>query len=420
MAQRLNMFQRLARQWSIAHPFNGAQVVVLAEEARVCDWESAWRSACRTLGIQDLVAGENARLNSSFDDKNVQNSVRKTLDVPIECVINDGMNERLELTTGRAILPFVGTTANEFYTGILYEHWIADSASIRKIMRAWLDAALDRQGIRHPRVLRRPAGGLMRYFGPQTGIWRPVGSLLDACRFIDQMRRVRAHKIVEAAPMRTGYLLANGPDGLVDTLRRTARNMGVKVNDLFVAAAMEAIASEMPIESRARRRRNWAIGSIVDLRRLADELDDVFGNFLGFTAAIARPGDVRDWERLVATVARQSRRDKTNGTAAASCMMMAVAVGVRSILSDRKTAHFCRIHAPLTAGVSNVNLTGMDLSPVIDWVRASPCGPMAPLVFAVTTLANKLSIGVTYRESIVDRPTAQRITAAFLKRLASL
>jgi hypothetical protein len=386
MAQRLNMFQRLARQWSIAHPFNGAQVVVLAEEARECDWESAWRSACRTLGIQDLVAGENARLDSSFDDKNVQNSVRKTLDVPIERVINDGMNERLELTTGRAILPFVGTTANEFYTGILYEHWIADSASIRKIMRAW----------------------------------RTVGSLLDACRFIDQMRRVRAHKIVEAAPMRTGYLLANGPDGLVDTLRRTARNMRVKVNDLFVAAAMEAIASELPIESRARRRRNWAIGSIVDLRRLADELDDVFGNFLGFTAAIARPVDVRDWERLVATVARQSRRDKTNGTAAASCMMMAVAVGVRSILSDRKTAHFCRIHAPLTAGVSNVNLTGMDLSPVIDWVRASPCGPMAPLVFAVTTLANKLSIGVTYRESIVDRPTAQRITAAFLKRLASL
>jgi hypothetical protein len=270
-----------------------------------------------------------------------------------------------------------------------------------------------------------PAGGFARYFGPQTGLWSPVRSILDGARFVDRMRRVRALKIVETSPWRTGFLLAHGTEGLVDRLRAASRRMGVTVNDILVAAALEAVAREMPIENRSRRRRDLAVGSIVDLRGRADGLAEVFGNFLGFTAAIARPGELADWQRLVETVNRQTRRDKHSGAAAASCMMMAAALAAGRLLDDRGLAYFCRLHAPLTAGVSNVNLTRdwpsrWRESPVVDWVRASPTGPMAPLVFAITSLGGSLSVGVTFRQAIVNRATAQRVTEALLNRLGNI
>jgi hypothetical protein len=421
-AQRPNIFQRLTRQWSAVYPFNGAQVVILSEETGGRDWDGAWRLACQDLGLGRLLCAGGRYRHEALGCEMGKDCVCHEGGTSLEEVIEKGMNQRISLAETGPFRPFVGSLAGQHCAGIIYEHWVADSLSVRMVMRRWLERALEGSDACNPRPMRWPAGGFARHFGPQTGAWNPVPAILDGARFVDRMRRVRALKIVESSPWRTGFLIARGTDGLLDRLKAAARAMGATVNDLLVAAALEAVARELPIANRSKRRRDWAVGSIVDLRRQGNGLADVFGNFLGFTAAFARPAEVTDWRRLVAVVNRQTRRDKQTGAAAASCMMMAVALAARCVLDSSKTAYFCRLHAPLTAGVSNVNLTRQwpsrwEGDPIVDWVRASPTGPMAPLVFAVTSFGRGLSIGVTFRESIVNRATAQRVTDAFLDRL---
>jgi NRPS condensation-like uncharacterized protein len=236
------------------------------------------------------------------------------------------------------------------------------------------------------------------------------------------MRRVRQMKIWHSSSHAMHVSLRTAPAGCIDRLREQARHLGATVNDLFLAALFETCDRLMPAQ-RARRRRNWLVGSIVDLRPYARvDLSDTFGMFLGFSDTVCRPRDMGDWPALLRSVAARTRAQRRPGEMRSTIFRLTGAAAACTILSPAQGAYFCRKHAPLTAGLSNINLANAwparyHPSPIVDYLRISPTGPMAPMVLAATTLAGRLNISATGRTSIIEPALMDRIVNGFIERL---
>src|SRR5205814_9664370 len=94
-------------------------------------------------------------------------------------------------------------------------------------------------------------------------------------------------------------------------LLASAGAIGCTVNDLFLAAMAETMHWH-GANPQTRNRDELALGTIVDLRMLAkQDMDDLFGMFLGFTNTIVRRQDLDDWPRLLKRIAAQRDRKST-------------------------------------------------------------------------------------------------------------
>ena len=281
------------------------------------------------------------------------------------------------------------------------------------------------------RASRRPVrfspGGYLSLFGPQRGGCPPTEVLLSTLRWPAQFkkaRRIEDREKFRDLSLRFAFL--NAPAGLIERLRQVARRLDVTVNDLFLAAIAQVCDRGVPAQRRFRRR-ELAIGSIVDLRPHAGRpLSDVFDLLLGFTSICCRPADLNNWPQLIESVARQTRRQKRGGLPLASCLRMAPGLFVGKYLSREKVIEFYRKRSvPLAGANSNVNLNRCWAAryadhPVLDYIRVAPTGPMTPVVFATTTLGNQLSVGLTYRSAIITPAQAAIIGRKFIARLGEI
>jgi hypothetical protein len=169
------------------------------------------------------------------------------------------------------------------------------------------------------------------------------------------------------------------------------------------------------------RRHDLALGTIVDLRtRTSNSLGDSFGMFLGFTSIFVRPHELRDFERMVKSIRRQTVMHKSMHVPEASMLRMAGGLIFHRIFGDdtKRLVEFYRKRFPLCAGISNVNLNGAWVQryhpdPLLEYIRVSPTGPMMPVVFTTTTLGNQLHFGLSTRDSIVSPHVAQALAESF-------
>jgi NRPS condensation-like uncharacterized protein len=219
-------------------------------------------------------------------------------------------------------------------------------------------------------------------------------------------------------------LLREAPLGTVQAVQRRAKREGVKVNDLFLAALADVCNRFVPAQHR-RNRPNLAVGSVIDLRPHADcSLVDTFGLFLGFSEVVCRPAELREFPRLLKTVARQTSVLRNRGVGQENLVWMLLANAVKKLVPPHELYHFYRKELPLLGGISNVNLNDTwaakyHPSHVLEYVRVSPTGPMVPLVFNVTTLDDRLHLSITYREVLMDEAKAAQMADAFLAHLTA-
>ena len=92
-------------------------------------------------------------------------------------------------------------------------------------------------------------------------------------------------------------------------------------------------------------------------------------------------------------------------------------------LSPEQRRCFLAKHYPIWAGVTSLHVDPLwngTAGPLIEYRRAVSTGPLAPLVFAVTTFGETMWLGVSYREADLDAETAERVAREFLRRLAGL
>lgn len=427
---KLNVFQRLVRQWDALHPYNAAQVMHLAGAAADDDdadrLDDAWRETLADLGLGTLqTRGDRYRfelLNGDVTLGRVTRVCGRTRG--LDEFITGELNRRFE-PGGSPLRPFIlrGEGDHTFYAGVVYHHWVADSASIRLLLREWFYRAYDPSRARRA-PLRVAPSGYWPAFGPTQRKWELDDGVLTSLRWSSRMKRARRIESSGFDDYRTHFTSHRLPDGIVEPLRRASRAMGVTLNDVFLAAVAQVCDAD-PCIRRTARRQDLALGTIVDLRARAprgatpaDNLADVFGLFLGFTSVVCRPRELCDFDRLVRRISVQNRAHAASGAPEASMIRMLAGLVAHRVLGQQRIKQFYRKRLPLAGGVSNVNLTGSwaheyHPAPLLDYIRVSPSGPMMPLVFTPTTLGQRLNFGLTCRSAVVPPDRAAAMSATF-------
>jgi len=414
----LNIFQRLMRKWEAVHPYNAAQVLVIRRQPDRATLTTAWNEALVSAGLGPVRVSSHGY---SFERAERSNVAFPTTSLSEH--ISTELNRPFDNPSELPFRPFVIAHGDRFYAGVVYQHWIADSTSIRMLLREWFVRVYDPAAAQR-QPLRLQRHGYWNTVGPNRSGWDVLGSALGMIRRHTRLRRAQKIDSTALAEHRTCFELFDAPDGLINRVRAAAASRGVKVNDLFLAALAEACATNVPMQRR-RNRVDVAVGSIVDLRPFTrDDLSSTFGVFLGFTNVVCQPRELADFEHLLQVVAAQTRVQKATGVAPASLIWMAAATSIGKLSRPDELYHFYRKELPLAGGISNVDMTrswaAQYPSLLIDYIRVSPSGPMTPIVITTTTLGDRFHVGLTHRVGLIRPERAAALAQQFLARLGSL
>jgi NRPS condensation-like uncharacterized protein len=379
---QLNVFQRLARTWDAVHPYNAAQACRVAGSFAPNALNDAWNDTLKAFSFQPA----RERVGIVRDDL----SIHFTTEI----------NRRFDDPRQPPFRAFAQAGDDSTWLVIVYQHWVADSVSVRLLMREWLARLMGAP-------TRQPV--------------RKCGKIAADANFLALLRRYadyrRARKVQTLGPLDypTRVRLVDSTGPIIPGLLAYARSRDATVNDLFVAALAEACDRLVPAESR-RGRPNLAVSSVVDLRR-SRRRDIGFGCLLGFNSTVCSRFELANWDRLLRAVAhRRGTRDS-----AGVLWMLAAEVASRFTPPDR-VYDFYRKEAPFAGGISNVNLNGTWFAKqlgktVLDYLRVSPAGPMVPLAMNVTTLGEGLRLSMTYRSALLNDWVAKELGEMFFERL---
>ena len=196
-----------------------------------------------------------------------------------------------------------------------------------------------------------------------------------------------------------GYHLLQTLPGTAARLRHFARANGATVHDVFLAALGKALAEIMPARGREH---GLALGSIVDLRQLADEeLGEAWGAFLGYHLVRVHPGGDTGLDEATRRIAAITGPIKAGRRYFDSLINMHCINLLWPWFSQSTQRHFLRKTLPMSGGISNVVVRdpwmNAQRQTILAYHRAVPTGPNLPLVIAPTTFGDQLNIGVSYR-----------------------
>jgi hypothetical protein len=396
-----NVFQRLARRWDAVHPYNAGQACRVAGAFSLAEATAAWTGVVRALGVG---SGQASCVERLPDDVDLSQHFTRELNRPF--------------TKASPFRPFVLKADGSTWFGIVYRHAVADSVSIRGVLHAWLarlGAVAGGEGP-PPHLLSCRSRDLLRR---RRGDWRVNETLLRLLRRYGENRRVRKIHTFGPLDYPVRVRLFPAPPGIVPGLIAHARAHSATVNDVLVAVLARACHQLVPAQQR-RGRSDLAVSSVADLRPgLVPSLNAGFGCLLGFTSTVCRRRDLDDWDHLLRGVAAQSAVQRRAGVGPASVLwMLAAEFAARYTPADR-VYDFYRKEIPLAAGISNVNLNGTWVvddapgSPVLDYVRVSPTGPIVPIALAVTSLGTELRLALTYRTALLNDWTASDLMQSF-------
>ena len=402
-----NVFQQLMLQWERFAPYNAAQFFTLQEPVDADAIVRSFRQTVVSLGLQQIGQHPDSPLLQSTE--------------PLESFITSKMNEAYA-PGDSPLRAFVLREGSLSHVGVVYRHIVADSASIRVVMRRWFellhDSAAQTPAFTPVTPMRERFGGLWR--DHLFSLVREAATEVIRLSRIKQVRRLRdndprqpiAWKRIELGSERIGPLV------------RYAKAKGVKVNDLFVAAAADACNLHLPHEE-SDTRRDLAIGTIVDTREAGEAVHSRFGLSLGVLQTVWRWQQLQSWDATLAAASAASESARRRGAGRSSELRIAAAVWHGRNMSNPELATFYRKRCPLAAGISNVNLNRdwpavHHPAPLASYTRVSPLGPMLPIVFTPTTLGDRLDLGFTYRTKVVPEEVAGRVLASFIDRLRSL
>jgi hypothetical protein len=419
----LNVFQRLIRQFDAIHPYNAAQVMRLRGQADLIVMDRAWVETLSDLGVGPIRVVAKRFEQSGPVDALPDVKVLDPLTGDLAEQLTRGLNRPFNPNGLDPFRPFVlREDQDSYWAGVIYQHRVADSVSIRLLLREWFLRIFDPQNARHA-PLKIAQRGYWSRFGPGHARWSVGGALLDTMRWSARMRFARRIEQREGfTGTDTHFSLHHLPDGLVTELAAVARANDVKINDLFLTAMAQTC--DRHIAARPTKKRfNLALGTIVDLRAGSNAVaDDEFGIFLGFTSVLCKRHELSDWRALARSIAFQNRRAKKLASAESSQFRLAATVLAGRVFSRQALLNWYRKRAPLCAGISNVNLNRTWVSkyhpdPMMEYVRVSPVGPMMPVVFTPSTLGDKLHFGLTCKTAIISPQTAKVVADDFKQNL---
>jgi len=424
-ATPLNLFQRLVLQWETLHPYNAAQVLKIAGPADPDAMATAWRDTLNTLGL-GRVQRTGGRIQHQALNGELQRYPIQIL-APGESLcdfITGELNRAFDDPTEPPFRAFILNQGDHHYAGIVYQHWVADSVSIRLVLREWF-LRRHRPELARRTPLHHTRGGYWSLLGPPSAGWNLGTGLLNSVRWSCRNRRVARLENTGPSDFNCRFSLHEIGSGVIAPLLAFARRNKATLNDLFLAVVAEVCNRFVPLR-KTQRRTDLALGTIVDLRPYSQQdLSDTFGLFLGFTSTVCRPAELADFSRLLKAVALQSQLHRKTNMPLSSPVRMLAGLTVGKLYERKRIIEFYRKRVPLAGGISNVNLNRSWAArfypdPIMDYIRVSPTGPMMPLVFTPTTLGDQLRFGLTYRPSVIPPGDAAKMAELFRNRLKTI
>ena len=124
------------RQWDELHPYNGAQVIKIRGHADLGESRTAWTESLESLNLGAICISERSYRYLCLNGEAIHHGVVRCPDgTDINRWISDELNRPFDLLGGVPFRPFIIQEADSFWMGICYQHWVADSTSIRMLMR---------------------------------------------------------------------------------------------------------------------------------------------------------------------------------------------------------------------------------------------------------------------------------------------
>lgn len=398
-----NAFQGLMRRWTSLGPYNALHLLQVEGRVELDRWRDAVATAISPLGIKPPAA-----IVTTYDDL--------TKGITVE------LNKPFEAAEQPLRFFVIQVRDGDYYFGVTFDHWIADSHSIRLLMQR-IFSNLKGQGAAPELPAMRPSTtSFEELFGPAR---LPAG-LYECLRSYLRHRRARPFAIHEPLNFSVGFQHRQLPDGLIDRIRQFGEKSGARVNDVFLAAAALALGRHAGLDAAKKNRRDLAAISVaVDMRPLARQsMDGHFGFFLGYFNVLVRDLGTASFNDIVTQIAAQTR-DAKSGKRALHLFYLFKLANICWDLFDQPRRKALMFHRamPALGGISNVNLSDswIERDPsILDYLRVSPAGPILPAVFTLTTMRDQLSLCVTYRNAVFSSKQATKIISNFVERLASI
>jgi hypothetical protein len=403
--RRLSDFQKLMRSWKELAPYNAAHVLKISGAADRGRWEEALK-----VVLKQIEPGtERLRVEtSSFE---LDPTVARELNRPFAA----------GEPPLRALIVVAGD--DHHFLAFTYDHWWADSPSIRALLQRVFSVY---RGDKHdlPPLHVDDSGGASRRSA--------LAALPGAVRTYRRHRRASRIHLRDPLDFQTGFLSRHFPPGAIHRIRATARRHEAKVNDVFLAAAAQVLGEHTATQRADSRRRRFGaprdqigVASAIDLRDAGAE--PAFGFAVSYYTVVLEDPEQTPLGELVRIVAQQTGARKTREEIAQFNLSLKCARLAWSLTSARQTrAELFRKGLPIVAAISNVNLSGSWVEApanhsngprLLDYLRVSPVGPLLPLVFTLTTINDRLSLCVSFRTTAFSSQTAENLVAAFMAKL---
>lgn len=428
MNGRLNSFQRTMLQWNEWHPYNAVHVVQVpgpCDEARL---HAALRACFFDRGLTQLAID---RSSASFqyepgaepihlESRSVSGDFLEPLRAEMERQLNTPFPSGPRMNPLRF---FVLHGGSFFLLGLAYFHPVADAEAMARLLK---DFTLVYQGAAGGGSLSplelypdSRAHLLGRHFGV---LLRKLCSLPAQHRVLRRSHRPRYR---DPAEFTNGFRLFGTAPGSVERLRSAAKGWGATFNDLMLGALMRALAPLAGGRMNHPRRRHLTLGCIVNTRGdvgLGDRF--AFGLFLGsFNLSHPVPDGVGLGE-LTRAIARQTLALKANRLYLGTPVDLAMGrCALRFFSADRQRTFYQKNH-PLMGGVTNMNLnplwTEPPSAPPADYYRGVSTGPATPLVLSVTSVADRINLGLSFRSTVFSSAEIDQVKARLLEQFGSL
>ncbi len=402
----LNSFQRVMLQWSDVHPYNACHLYCLSGLGDPQRFRESARRAMAAAGWGRAVveAGRRYALFGPCDDVEVRQAAeiapgRDELDREVASELNRPF-DRPECRPVRFVFAADRAEACHWIV-VTYDHWTADSVTMRLLMRRILAEYLGEPSANRGllEVCDRSLLGALREPLSPWRRWRTAVNTVARSLFERQPVKPPATR---QEGREVGFRLFRGDDEMADRLWRFARAHGATVHDVFLAVLHQVLGRHLPCRRSLTQCDEIALGSIVDIRpETADALRESLGVLLGFWTLRERVGAFSSLHEAVERIAVRTRQIKAQRTHLDSLVSIAIGAAAWPWLPRPWRARLMRRTMPLTAGVTNVVVRDRWLeqnlaATIVEYARAAPLGPTVPLVISPTTMGNRLSIGFTY------------------------
>ncbi|HEX8013443.1 MAG TPA: hypothetical protein VF814_21360 [Casimicrobiaceae bacterium] len=428
MRGKLNLFQAMMLRWRELHPYVAVHMVSVDSPLDRARLEAQIERRLEAAGLTGLVLDRRRR---RFEFRGGPAAIELTLlsggadphavaCAEIERQLNWPFPPEGASTPFRFFAVDQGTS---FQLGLAYDHFIAGGDSIavllEKLVAGYARGAAEAPAPWTPRRYPKTYGRLfLQDLGYALRGLARLPSMAASCK-----RSCRAPCRTDAAAT-NAFLSFRVPASELASVLRTAKTWGVTFNDLCLALLLRALARLVPRRA-GQARSELGVASIVNLRaEFESDAGDTFGQFLA-SLRVSHPVPHEIGPRQLALeVHAQTERIKKEKLYLQTLIALAWTGLAWRFLTLERRRRFLAKHYAIWAGMTSLHVDPLWRTEAsgarTEYARAVPTGPLAPIVFALTTFRGALHLGVSYRVADLTRESAQSIAAAFLDQIDEL